>query len=186
MKTALEQRLNQILQLALDGTPIPGISAAVMVNGEPVFVSAVGFQDLQKTVPLTPQDRFYIYSVTKSLIAAVILRLVEDGRVDLDAPVQETLPGLELHTPVTIRQLLNHTGGIPDYGGLPAYFEALKADPRTCLEPGSISREHAGKRVGFCSRPGVGLFQHWLHAAAAGDRNCTEHILSICTPGKYL
>jgi D-alanyl-D-alanine carboxypeptidase len=154
MKTALEQRLNKILQLAIERTPIPGISAAVLINGDPVFVSAVGVRELDKAVPLTPQDRFYIYSVTKILIAALILRLVEDGGVDLDAPVQETLPRLDLATPVTIRQLMNHTGGIPDYGGLPAYFEALKADPGHAWSPEVFLENTLAKGLVFA--PGQG------------------------------
>ncbi|NLE44455.1 MAG: beta-lactamase family protein [Chloroflexi bacterium] len=47
----------------------------------------------------------------------------------LDAPIQTYLPQIPLDIAVTVRRLLNHTGGIPDYGGLPAYYEALKADP---------------------------------------------------------
>jgi D-alanyl-D-alanine carboxypeptidase len=67
--------------------------------------------------------------VTKSLLATVILQLVEQARIALDTPVQVYLTQLPLDTPVTVRQLLNNTGGIPNYYALPAYFEALKADP---------------------------------------------------------
>jgi D-alanyl-D-alanine carboxypeptidase len=126
----LQQRLSQTVQQTLAGSISPGISAAVLLDGESLFISAAGYRDIEKTTPLEPQDKFYIYSTTKSLIAAVILRLVEGGRIDLDAPVQVYLPQLGLDKPVTLRQLLNHTGGVPDYGGLVAYFEALKADPK--------------------------------------------------------
>jgi D-alanyl-D-alanine carboxypeptidase len=126
----LQQRLMQTLHQALAGTITPGISAAVLLDGEPLFISAAGFRDIEKTIPLEPIDKFYIYSTTKSLIATVILRMTEAGHVQLDAPVQVYLPQLGLEKQVTLRQLLNHTGGVPDYGSLPAYFEALKADPK--------------------------------------------------------
>ncbi len=126
---ALHQQLTATVQHALTQAATPGASVALWLDGQPLFVAAIGFRDLAQQSALTVQDRFYIYSVTKSLIAAVILQLVEQGQVALDTPVQHYLPHLPLDTPVTLRQLLNHTGGIPDYGALPAYFAALKADP---------------------------------------------------------
>lgn len=81
----------------------------------------------QVTWPPTvaPDARFLVYSVTKTLLAALVLRLVDAGRVDLDAAVE--LPALP--TRVTLRQLLRHTAGLADYGGLPAYHEAVRSTP---------------------------------------------------------
>lgn len=107
----------------------PGAAVALLLDGQPVFQSGVGFRDREETTALDSDAQFYIYSVTKALIATVILQLAEQGRIALDAPVQTYLPQIALETPVTIRQILNHTAGIPDYGGLAAYFEALRADP---------------------------------------------------------
>lgn len=126
----LNHRLTETAQQALSGAAIPGASVAIMIDGAPAFVLGVGFRDLEQTASLDANARFYIYSVTKSLIAAVILQLVEQGTVALDRPFQEYLPQIPFDTPVSLCQLLNHTGGIPNYGGLPAYFEAIKADPK--------------------------------------------------------
>ena len=129
MNCTLNDQLRDEANQVLIPSSAPGASIALLLDGSSFFVSAVGFRDLERNIPLESDARFYIYSVTKSLIAAVILQLVEQGYVSLDAPVQEYLPQLSLEIPVTVRQLLNHTGGIPDYGGLPSYFEAIKTNP---------------------------------------------------------
>jgi D-alanyl-D-alanine carboxypeptidase len=121
--------LEAIARQALANSPAPGLSVAVLLDGRPRLVDAYGFADLERTRPLDAAARFYCYSVTKTLIAATVLRLAERGRLELDAPVQQYLPDLPLEAPVTLRQLLNHTGGVPDYGGMPAYFAALRAHP---------------------------------------------------------
>lgn len=77
---------------------------------------------------LDGDELFPIYSVTKTLIATAVMMLVEHGRIGLDDPVQNWLPHLPLGTPVTVRQLLNHTAGLPDYGAMPEYAAALRAD----------------------------------------------------------
>jgi D-alanyl-D-alanine carboxypeptidase len=119
----------------LEGQATPGAGCAVLVDGEAVFAGGVGWRDLERQHPLEGGARFYIYSLTKSLLAAAILQRVEAGQVDLDSPVQDYLPGLALERPVTLRQLLNHTGGLPDYGGTQAYNEALKAHPEQPWTP---------------------------------------------------
>ncbi len=127
--TDFQQQLVEQVQQGLAATATPGAAVALLLDGQPVLVSGVGFRDPQQTTALDSDAQFYIYSVTKSLLATVILQLVEQGRIALDTPVQIYLPQLPFDTPVTIRQLLNHTAGLPDYGGLPAYTQALQADP---------------------------------------------------------
>lgn len=77
---------------------------------------------------LSKDARFYIYSITKTLIATASLHLVGSGLLELDVPVQTYLPDLPLNTSITLRQLLSHTSGLPDYGALPTYSEAVKAN----------------------------------------------------------
>jgi D-alanyl-D-alanine carboxypeptidase len=61
-------------------------------------------------------------------VATVVLRLVEDGRLELDRPVIDYLPDFEHDRRITVRQLLNHTSGIPDYGRTKEFNEGLIAD----------------------------------------------------------
>ncbi|ANT61160.1 serine hydrolase [Salipiger sp. CCB-MM3] len=67
-----------------------------------------------------PERVFPYWSFTKTVLAICALRLAEDGELDLDAQVSDA--------PCTLRQLLDHSGGLPDYGPLPAYRHAVAAD----------------------------------------------------------
>lgn len=111
---------------------IPGASVARSADGQ-ITTFAVGSSDLASAEPLTPGARFPIYSITKTFIATAILRLVATGDLGLDAPVRAILPGLPpaIGAGVTLRRLLNHTAGLPDYGGLPGYHDDLRRDPAT-------------------------------------------------------
>ena len=72
-------------------------------------------------------SRFLVYSLTKSMLAAVVLRLAERGEVLLDRGLSRWLPDAPNAARITPRQLLRHTGGLRDYGGVPAYADAVRA-----------------------------------------------------------
>ena len=95
------------------------ISAAVRVNGElrptPTDVSA--------------QAIFPIYSITKTLTAICLLRLMETGRLRLGDSVRQWLPDIEISPTITLAHLLRHTSGLRDYGPLPEYHEAVRTSP---------------------------------------------------------
>ena len=78
--------------------------------------AASGLADLEGGRPMVPGLRFRAGSLTKSLVATVVLRLVAEGRLSLSDTVEQRLPGILAYGDrVTVRQLLNHTGGVPDY-----------------------------------------------------------------------
>lgn len=105
------------LQDSLVAKGIPGLSVAVTVNGEIVWSEAFGYADLENRVPATPLTRFRIASVSKPLTAAALMRLREEGKLELDAPVQRYVPSFPRkgeHT-VTPRLLAGHLAGIRHY-----------------------------------------------------------------------
>jgi D-alanyl-D-alanine carboxypeptidase len=112
----------------LDDTDTPGAAVAFLVDGEPALDTGVGYRDLERETPLDASARFYLYSVTKTLLAIASLRLVEQGRLALDAAIATVLPEIELPHDVTLRRLLNHTSGLADYGAMPEYAADLEAD----------------------------------------------------------
>jgi D-alanyl-D-alanine carboxypeptidase len=89
------------------------------------------------------KSRFLVQSITKSFTAAAILRLVASGTLILDALISEWLPTVPNASRITIRQCLQHTSGLPDYGMLPEYHEAVRqgATPWTFME--FLHRTHA-------------------------------------------
>ena len=122
----------------------PGISAAVSDNGVIVWQGASGKANVAAGTALTPASLFRYASITKQFTAALILKLSEDGRLSLD----DTLGKLMFfETPtawhaVTVRQLLNHTSGIPSYTSKPGWMtEANTARPITTQQLIDLTRD---------------------------------------------
>ena len=124
----------------------PGVIALVR-HGRRVDEVAVGTADLGTGRPMSPDDHVRVGSVTKTFVAVVALQLVAEHRLRLDAPVSTVLPGvLPYGAAVTVRQLLDHTSGVPDYFDriLPLYT----TDPGTWLrrwQPSELVASIAGE-----------------------------------------
>lgn len=116
------------LQSAVDGVHragVPGVYAEVRDAGQ-VWRGASGVADVRSGRLVTPDLRQRVGSITKTFTAAAILLQVEEGRIQLDAPIGRYLPELvpgERGDTVTVRMLLNHTSGIAEY--IPYAFPSL-------------------------------------------------------------
>jgi D-alanyl-D-alanine carboxypeptidase len=116
--TALEDQLEAVV-----ATGVPG-AVALAVGPDGRLEGAAGVADSAAGEPLTAAHRFRIGSVTKIFVAALVLRLAAEGRLDLDGEAAPFVEG------VTIRQLLNHTSGLDDFvGDAVAFFEPYRRDP---------------------------------------------------------
>ncbi len=96
---------------------IPGAALGVLYRGEE-YVAGYGVTNVDHPLPVDPDTLFQIGSLTKTFTMAAAMRLVEQGRLELDAPVRRYLPDLRMSDPevaarVTLRQLLTHTSGLP-------------------------------------------------------------------------
>ena len=95
---------------------IPGMAVAVLEDGEVLKVQSYGLADLEHSIPVTPETVFQVASLGKQFTAAAVLLLAEDGRLSLDDPISRHLDGMPTTwDSITIRHLLNHTSGLPDY-----------------------------------------------------------------------
>jgi CubicO group peptidase (beta-lactamase class C family) len=95
---------------------IPGLSLAVARGGELVHEAGFGYADVENEVPARPETVYRLASVSKTITAVAVLRLAEEGRLDLDAPVSRYCPEFpDKPWPVTVRQLLCHQGGVRHY-----------------------------------------------------------------------
>jgi len=109
--------------------PGPGCAAAVSLNGETVFEKAFGLADLEHNVPNSPQTIFESGSVAKQFTAAALVLLQLDGKMSIDDPVRKYIPELpDYGSPLTIRNLLNHTAGLRDWGTVISLTGAGRGD----------------------------------------------------------
>lgn len=99
-----------------DESGLTGMQLQVSVKGKTAFSANFGYSDSDLFTPVNDSTLFRINSVSKSLTSAALIKLVGDGKLDLDAPIQKYLPDFpEKKFPITTRQLSGHLGGIRDY-----------------------------------------------------------------------
>lgn len=124
---ALQRQLEDLIRRP--GGP-PGI-IAVLKDGRRTQVVKAGVAELGTGRKPRPHDHMRIASTAKAFSGAVALSLVRLGDLSLDDTLGERLPDLpDAWSAVTLRQLLNHTSGLPDYSRAPGFVEILLADPR--------------------------------------------------------
>src|SRR5262245_26819371 len=110
--------VDPIAQEALHAGPIAGLTVGLARGGREVFAKGYGMADLENEVPATANTVYKIASVTKSFTGAAILQLRDEGKLTLDDPIGRFLPELPAAwRPVTVKQSLTHTGGLPNYHG---------------------------------------------------------------------
>lgn len=96
----------------------PGMSIAVAVEGEVVWSEGIGFADVEAQVPVTTASKFRVGSVSKPYTATAIAQLMVDGRLDVDAPIQDYVPTFpEKQWAISTRQVGGHIAGIRHYLG---------------------------------------------------------------------
>src|ERR1700694_3308714 len=97
-------------------THVPGVSVAVVENGEYEWGSGFGFADLENNAPASEHTLFRLASISKPLTATAAMQLWERRQLDLDAPVQKYCPAFpQKPWPITTRQVMGHLGGIRHY-----------------------------------------------------------------------
>ena len=74
---------------------MPGAVVAIAKDGKLAYLQAIGFQDRAKTIPMKTDSIFWIASMTKPITSVAAMILVDDGKLDLDAPVAHYLPELK-------------------------------------------------------------------------------------------
>ena len=110
----------RIAQKTFDDEKFPGMAVAVSRGGELVWSEGFGYADIAERIPVDPaRSLFRIGSVSKTLTAAGLMLLYQEGKIDLDAEIQTYVPEFppKAH-PVTVRQVASHTGGIRHYRGV--------------------------------------------------------------------
>ena len=144
--------MDQRIRAEMADNNIPGVLIGVASRGELVHVQTYGMANVELRVPVSDSTVFEIGSISKQFVATAIMLLVEDGRLGLDDGIHEYLPDLPSEwLGVTVRQLLTHTSGIPDYEEIQTY-EAY----RFRFTPEQILRVAHSRPMDF--EPGTGSY----------------------------
>lgn len=108
-----------LVQAFMAQTKVPGAAVTIMVDGRIVWSEGFGYADLEQQVPVRAGlTRFRVGSVSKPITAAALGILYDQGKIDLDAPIQRYVPKFPVKQwPITLRQLAGHLAGIRHYWG---------------------------------------------------------------------
>ena len=112
----LTQKLHNTLDNTRENSDLKGVSAAIIMPNEEIWLGVSGVTGPTTEERISPEMLFDIASTGKNYLAALVLQLVEEGRLTLDEPLHKWLPDYpNIDNYITIRQLLNHTSGIYDF-----------------------------------------------------------------------
>ena len=131
---------------SVDNDHSPAASVAIVWNHKPVYVKSYGMADIEHGVKANADTAFPLASVTKQFTAYAVLKLAEQNKLSLDAPITSYLPELGYHD-VSVRQLMNQTGGVPGesmsgYGNfstitIAGLLDMYKAQDQLVARPGT-------------------------------------------------
>jgi len=125
------------IQKEVDYWRVPGLAVTLIQEGQPDQHACFGYRDAEQQLPVTPDTLFCVASCSKSMTAALIACLVDEGKLDWDVPVKHYVPHFRMYDPeadeqMTLRDMLCHRTGLP---------------PHDALWPGSASREDVAKQM---------------------------------------
>jgi CubicO group peptidase (beta-lactamase class C family) len=149
--TQLDTKLTPFIEEVMEAYDLPGFAVGVVKENEVVYARGFGYKNIDTKEPVTTATLFHMASISKPFVATAVMQLVEQGKMDLEAPVTTYLPYFKLdderYTDITIQQMLSHISGMPDVedyewdnpqydeGALERYVHSL-TDKRMRFDPG--------------------------------------------------
>jgi serine beta-lactamase-like protein LACTB, mitochondrial len=173
---AAVEQARQIARAHLVDQNLPGLSVAVGAGGDIVWAEGFGWTDIEKKSPVEPGTRFRIGTASTPLTSAAAGLLLEQGRLNLDEPIQKHVPEFpEKQWPVTLRQVMGHVAGLPNDGGDESVLFS-----RHCDRPVDALQHFAGGSLRF--EPGTELRYSnygWIVVSAAIEAAADELFLTF-------
>lgn len=152
-KSDLDQKIPQYLHDFI----VPGIGIAIIENGKVILQKGYGFSNVDKGIKVENTTGFNIGSISKTFAAWGVMKLVQEGRIDLDAPAEKYLTRWHLpkskydSNKVTIRRLLSHTAGLSLHG----YPGWSPKDSLPTIEESLNGKNNGPERVEMIMEPGT-------------------------------
>lgn len=145
--------IDKIFKDYADSNHLPGVAYGLVVDGQLIYKGNIGYTDVEKKIPVTSSSLFRIASMSKSFTAMAILKLRDEGKLNLDDPAYFYIPALKnLKYPtadaphITIRHLLTHGAGFPEDN---PWGDRQLADNDKDL------MDFIGKQISFSNPPGI-------------------------------
>ncbi|WP_372988505.1 serine hydrolase domain-containing protein [Marinobacter sp.] len=147
--TPLDAAFSSALERFQSEYDFPGITASYVLPDGSSHSAAAGWADAEGREPMTPASRMLAASIGKTFVAATMVAVAQERNIDLDAPVSTWLgrngwfQRVPNHQSLTVRQLLNHTSGLPNHVYLSAFAEAVSqrwAEPGNPFPPEALVR----------------------------------------------
>lgn len=125
--SVVTQELEAAIRYELESKQLPALSLALVADGQTLWSAGFGFVDSEQKVPATADSVYRVGSISKLFTDIAIMRLVERGMLDLDAPITDYLPAFQpenpYQTPITLRQLMSHRSGLVRESPVGNYFD---------------------------------------------------------------
>jgi CubicO group peptidase (beta-lactamase class C family) len=152
-------RIDSVVKAEMARQKIPGVGVAIIKGGEVMLAKGYGEANVEHHVPVTPETVFESGSVGKQFTSTAVMLLVQDGKIALTDPITKYFPNAPASWKgITVRHLLTHTSGIPDYT-----TDAM--DYRKDYTEDDIEKIAFGLKPEFHARVAMELQQHGLRAA---------------------
>ena len=164
---------------------MPALSLAVYSEKEGWWAGAQGYASVETKAPMENCHLQYLQSVSKTYMAVEILQLKERGKIDLEAPITKYLPArysqyLKRPEKITVRMLLNHTSGVPEYNDNPAFVSEVIQHPLRNFSATDCLKSIAGQEP--LSEPGKKykyINTNYLLLSLIGDAITGDHAAFI-------
>ena len=142
MTPDLVKEVGAIAEAGMKRQALPGLAVVVMRGDEVVLSRGFGLEDVARPDAVSAKTVFALNSISKQFVAALILKLSEEGKLALDDPVSRHLPDFR-HAPatLTVRHLLNHTSGMREETAQPQLMELFDRPGTTFAEYLAVARE---------------------------------------------
>ena len=155
----------------LEREHVPGAAFAIVSRDGPVWVGGIGVRDRATGAPMDADTVFRVGSLSKSIIALGVMRLVDQGKLDLDRPLREILPDVAIDNPwddvapVTLAQCLEHTAGLDDLR-----FNEIFTDDEQLPVRAALAHQSTVAAGPLAAGHAPRVLQRRLHHRRDGDR----------------
>ena len=124
---AVIKKLDAAIRYEVEQKQLPAFSISLVDQDQVVWAEGFGFQDADKKVPATAETVYRVGSISKLFTDITVMQLVESGKIDLDAPLQNYLPNFTPRNPygipITLRQMMSHRSGLVREPPVGNYFD---------------------------------------------------------------